>query len=158
MGYTPVNPGKAGAYTHSGTGGQTAGYGYLTYAPKTQQWSTWYGASWGTHSGYAMHTYNENAPDVAQDPSATYASLHLDPTEIRNRQENWDPTDHHRLGTGDHQAGGTWNYHTVLGDIGLLKHTHGGVYMQQYGLQDAAADSAFDPTKKHSHGRVYLYK
>ncbi len=35
--YIPEGTGKAGAYTHYGTGGQTAGYGYLTYAPMTHQ-------------------------------------------------------------------------------------------------------------------------
>lgn len=177
--------GKNGAYTHQGTGGQTAGYGYLTYSPSTGsasgRWSTWYGASWGSHSGYAMHTYEHDAPQAPLSQRAGWEnnanvdnSLLLDESQIQSRVEDFGPTDHHRLGTGDHQAGSAWNYNTALGDIGLLKHTHGGVYMQQYGLADSGATlvqttangdddttvgaQSFQPTGKHSVGRVYLYK
>lgn len=134
---------------------KSAGSGYLIYSRDHKSWSTWYGASWGSHSGYAMHTYDSDAEPLPQTTidgwkQGEYGDLVLPGSEMQYRKENMGPTDHHRRGTGDHQAGAVWSYHTGLKDIGLLKHTHGGVYMQQYGLNPISdTTNPFYPTGKH---------
>lgn len=41
-----------------------------------------------------------------------------------------------RTGTGDHQAGSRWRYHPKIGDIFYMRHAHGVVNFDQYGLED----------------------
>jgi len=129
---------------------RSAGYGWLTYAPKSKSWSAWYGATVGTHTGYAMHTYQADAPQVSASTFAQY--VHPVPADVvESRVENLTGSHASRAGTGDHQAGSAWRYHPLLGDIGLQKHTHWGVYMQQYGLQQPSG--AFSPPG-HGSGRL----
>jgi len=141
---------------------RSAGTGYLVYAPKSRQWTAWYGAMIGSHTGYAMHTYAHDAAPLSKGISDAFAHpLPID--EIAHRQETLvGPfADHNRRGTGDHQAGAAWHYHSGLGDIGLMKHNHGTVYMQQYGLVEPKGNFATEVDEKgrhaaHSTGRLEL--
>eukprot|EP00931_Biecheleriopsis_adriatica_P026285 TRINITY_DN16006_c0_g1_i4.p1 TRINITY_DN16006_c0_g1~~TRINITY_DN16006_c0_g1_i4.p1 ORF type:complete len:992 (+),score=45.30 TRINITY_DN16006_c0_g1_i4:277-2976(+) len=147
--------GSWGNYPLMTTEGQ-AGYGWLTYASFTKTWTAWYGATVGTHSGFAMHTYYDNAPNV--EPVGGWGENYTYPVPgIQNRFEDankpW--VDQGRIGTGDHQEGSATRYHPVLGDIGLTKHVHGSVYMQHYGLNTSSWFDLFYPTG-HKNGRNWL--
>merc|ERR1719203_2029082 len=66
---------------------RSAGYGWLTYAPKHKSWSAWYGATVGSHTGFAMHTYQADAPQVSPSTFAQYE--HPVPVEkVESREEN----------------------------------------------------------------------
>ncbi|CAK9012932.1 unnamed protein product [Durusdinium trenchii] len=136
---TAPNTGIWGSYPLTAWFAQrSAGYGYLLYAPAQQLWTAWYGATVGSHTGFAMHTYHRDAPEISQEEYAKYTyPVPREMVELREEAEGpW--RDHHRTGTGDHQASAAWRYHPRLKDIGLQKHTHGPVYMQQYGLANGS--------------------
>ena len=132
---------------------RSAGYGYLVYSAAHQLWTAWYGATVGSHTGFAMHTYHRGAPGVSEEEYKEY--VHPVPRDqVEPRKEASGPwRDHHRTGTGDHQASAAMRYHPKLQDIGLQKHTHGAVYMQQYGL--STPKGAFAPPG-HKTGRLEL--
>jgi len=147
--------GSWGNYPLMLTEGQ-AGYGWLTYAPFTKTWTVWHGATVGTHSGFAMHTYYDDAPNV--DPVGGWGENYTYPVPgIQNRFEDankpW--VSQGRIGTADHQQGSATRYHPVLGDIGLTKHVHGAVYMQHYGLNTSSWYNLFYPPG-HKNGRNWL--
>ncbi|CAE7562026.1 unnamed protein product [Symbiodinium sp. CCMP2456] len=132
---------------------RSAGYGYLVYSPAHRSWTAWYGATVGSHTGFAMHTYHRDAPAISAEDYEKYTyPVPRDQLELRSEASGpW--RDHHRTGTGDHQASAALSYHPKLQDIGLQKHTHGAVYMQQYGL--SATEGAFAPPG-HKTGRLEL--
>ena len=157
---TAPNTGIWGSFPLSAWFAQrSAGYGYLVYSPAHQLWTAWYGATVGSHTGFAMHTYHKDAPTVSEEEYTEYA-YPVPRDQVEPRQEASGPwKDHHRTGTGDHQASAAMRYHPRLKDIGLQKHTHGPVYMQQYGLaQDGSGQppaGAFAPPG-HKTGRLEL--
>mmetsp|Transcript_1462 Transcript_1462/g.2454 ORF Transcript_1462/g.2454 Transcript_1462/m.2454 type:complete len:1085 (+) Transcript_1462:66-3320(+) len=157
----PRTPWRIGKHWNVGRESLTAGvwgnYGllhrqhaWLTFSQRKQTWTAWYGATVGTHSGFAFHTYGHNA----QKSTATYKY----PVEgVENRVEVMGPwVDHHRWGTGDHQSGSAMRYHPLLGDIAILKHNHGGVYMQQYGLNSTHGPAGEFSPPGHKSGRLWL--
>jgi len=137
---------------------RSAGYGYLVYSPAHRSWTAWYGATVGSHTGFAMHTYYRDAPMISAEEYEKYSyPVPRDQVEVLEEASGpW--RDHHRTGTGDHQASAAVAYHPLLQDIGLQKHTHGVVYMQQYGLSDGLSPgegNAFSPPG-HKTGRLEL--
>merc|ERR1719251_574562 len=76
---------------------RSAGYGWLTYAPKSNTWSTFYGGSQGIHYGMAMHTYYDNATQYKE--SDEYYKCYLEwkyklpADQIESRPEFYGPTD-----------------------------------------------------------------
>jgi len=121
-------------------------YGSLTYASKHKMWHTWYEATVCSHSGYAMHTYKENAP-------RDNTSWPLPVAGVEYREETLQPSGW-SYGTGDHQAGSAIRYHPLLGDMAIQKHIDGigFVYMQQYGFE--AREGHFSP--EDNDGKVPL--
>ncbi|CAL1141683.1 unnamed protein product, partial [Cladocopium goreaui] len=134
---TAPNTGIWGSYPLSAWFAQrSVGYGYLIYAPAQQMWTAWYGATVDYHTGFAMHTYHRDAPGISDEEYAKY-KYPVPREQVEPREEADGPwRDHHRTGTGDHQASAAWFYHPRLKDIGLQKNTHWEVYMQQYGLAE----------------------
>lgn len=134
---TAPNTGIWGSYPLSAWFAQrSVGYGYLIYAPAQQMWTAWYGATVDYHTGFAMHTYHRDAPGISDEEYAKY-KYPVPREQVEPREEADGPwRDHHRTGTGDHQASAARFYHPRLKDIGLQKNTHWEVYMQQYGLAE----------------------
>ena len=131
---TAPNTGIWGSYPLTAWFAQrSAGYGYLLYSPDHQIWTAWYGATVSYHTGYAMHSYRKNASAI---DAAEYGEYKYPVPRglVEVRREAEETIDGHRQGTGDHQASAAWRYHPILKDIGLQKHAHDPVYMQQYGL------------------------
>lgn len=98
-----------------------------------------------------MHTYSADAMPVSDAVYKQYA--HPVPRDqVESREEiRASYLDRSRQGTGDHQATAAWRYNPVIGDIGLMKNTHGIVYMQQYGMSETSG--AFHPPG-HGSGRL----
>jgi len=110
----------------------SAGYGYLVYARQQQAWTTFYGATSGRHTGYAMHTYKKDAPKV----NPEHGKMPVPDTEVENREETSEKEDYNdgRMGRGDHTAGAAMRYNPILGELYLQKHSHGEFNQQQYGF------------------------
>jgi len=134
------------------------GYGWLTFDSHLRTWTTWYGATSGWHTGFAMHTYPDNASVAVGPWEFTQAGVEyrVEPSAPGAYGRKY--RDHHRDGTGDHQMGSMTRYNPKLKDIAIVKHHHIPLYMQQYGLETPEGQFAPGPDGRSGHkpGRMEL--
>jgi len=122
--------GTYGNYPHSyGFTRVGGGYGHLVYCTKQQMWTTFYGATIGKHTGFAMHTYKKDAPKIQPE-----YKMPVPDTVVENREETVVPGNEKRHARGDHTAGSAMRYNPIVGDLYFQKHKHYEFNQQQFGF------------------------